>query len=553
MKHIKRILTVLLALAIVTAALPMAVFAGAQHQMTVTLRIEGAAQNFYYDTLTIQYSSANLTVQDLIIYADNNSDAITVVGATGSAPYITDINGDVAGAMGGYSGWLYTVNGEEPPVGVNNYNLKEGDSVVFYYGDPYGVGMQYPVPDVSDIANGVIRFTSMDTTYDSDWNPVVSENPVADMTVVFGGETPVTYVTDKDGKITIEEQYLTAGEHSLSIDKKGDKGVPLVLRLAPDYKVSVPEKPKTMTVKLRIEGINENLFYDDVTVSYTSDSLTVQDMIVYADEQNENLTVVGADGASPYITSINGDAAGTFSGWDGWLFTVNGIEAATGINGVNLADGDSVLFYYGDPYGVGMQYPVIDAAEIDSGVIRFTSNDTTYDGDWNPIVTANPVVGMTVTIGEVTFTTDEDGKIAFDNALLPAGKYSISIDKKAENGLPLILRFAPDAEIDIPELPAANILPGDMDDDGEITVNDALRVLRIAAKLVPVTGEALAICDMDGDGEITVSDALYVLRIAAKLIPAPGGQQPGGDEPGTGKPDSGLTGVMHGDTERVIK
>ena len=61
-------------------------------------------------------------------------------------------------------------------------------------------------------------------------------------------------------------------------------------------------------------------------------------------------------------------------------------------------------------------------------------------------------------------------------------------------------------------------IPGDMDGDGEITVADALTVLRIAAKLVNETPEALRIGDMDGDGEITVGDALTVLRIAAKLV-----------------------------------
>ena len=364
--------------------------------------------------------------------------------------------------------------------------------------------MQYPVPDVSDTANGVIRFTSMDTTYDEQYNPTVTENPVADMTVVFGGETPATYITDEDGKITIEEQYLTAGDHFLSIDKKGDKGVPLVLRLAPDYKVTVPEKPKTMTVKLRIEGINENLFYDDVTVPYTSENLTVQDMIIYADEQNENLTVVGADGASPYITSINGDAAGAFSGWDGWLFTVNGIEAATGINGVNLADGDSVLFYYGDPYGVGMQYPEVDLSEISKRVIRFTSADTSYDLDYTPVVTVNPVAGATVFFEGTEYVTDDEGKITVQRDLLSEGVHAIQIEKKAENGLPLVLRFAPDFTVDIPKITR---IPGDMDDDGEITVSDALAVLRIAAKLAPATYDVIAICDMDKDREITVSDA----------------------------------------------
>ena len=59
---------------------------------------------------------------------------------------------------------------------------------------------------------------------------------------------------------------------------------------------------------------------------------------------------------------------------------------------------------------------------------------------------------------------------------------------------------------------------GDIDLDGEITVADALTVLRIAAQLVEETPEAIQIADMDNDGKITVGDALTVLRIAAKLI-----------------------------------
>ena len=520
MKHIKKLLALILALAIVTASLPMAVFAGAQHQMTVTLRIEGVSQNYYYETLTVQYSSENLTVQDLIIYADNNSDAITVVGATGSSPYITDINGDVAGTLGAYSGWLYTVNGVEPTVGVNGYNLSEGDNVVLYFGDPYGVGMQYPVIDVSEINTGVIRFTSTDTTYDEEWVPVVTENPVIGMTVVIGDKT---FTTDDEGKIVFDNELLPTGNYPLSIDKKDGNGLPLVLRFAPDATIDIPELPAStsqMTVKLRIEGINANLFYDDVTVTYTGEQLSVQDFIIYADEQIEDLTVVGATGTSPYVTVINGDTASTFGGWDGWLYTLNGEELPVGINEAYLKDGDEVLFYYGDPYGVGMQYPVIDLSETEKCVLKFTSTDTTYGEDYAPIITVNPVVGMTVTFDGRDYTTDSDGKIVIERSVFTKGKHAIAIDKKAENGLPLVLRFAPDFSIDIPEI---FFIPGDMNLDGVITVSDALDVLRIAAKLAPVTDDALATSDFDNDGAITVSDALTVLRIAARLVPVPTG------------------------------
>lgn len=59
---------------------------------------------------------------------------------------------------------------------------------------------------------------------------------------------------------------------------------------------------------------------------------------------------------------------------------------------------------------------------------------------------------------------------------------------------------------------------GDVDKDGEITVADALAVLRVAAKASEVDGNMFAVMDMDKDSEITVADALAVLRIAAKLV-----------------------------------
>ena len=52
----------------------------------------------------------------------------------------------------------------------------------------------------------------------------------------------------------------------------------------------------------------------------------------------------------------------------------------------------------------------------------------------------------------------------------------------------------------------------------DLSVADALRVLRVAAGLVESDPEiATAFYDKDGDGDVTVSDALIVLRIAAKL------------------------------------
>ncbi len=63
-------------------------------------------------------------------------------------------------------------------------------------------------------------------------------------------------------------------------------------------------------------------------------------------------------------------------------------------------------------------------------------------------------------------------------------------------------------------------LKGDMDFDGEVTVADALAVLRIAAQLAEQTELSLAVADTDRDDEISVADALQVLRRSVKLISA---------------------------------
>ncbi len=60
-------------------------------------------------------------------------------------------------------------------------------------------------------------------------------------------------------------------------------------------------------------------------------------------------------------------------------------------------------------------------------------------------------------------------------------------------------------------------MKGDFDFDEKITVADALAALRIAAKMVESTDEAIAIGDIDNDGKITVSDSLAILRVAAKM------------------------------------
>ena len=100
------------------------------------------------------------------------------------------------------------------------------------------------------------------------------------------------------------------------------------------------------------------------------------------------------------------------------------------------------------------------------------------------------------------------------------GKYSYSLYRNiVQDGVKgiYIFVFESNNPIFVPMDEGSGAMKGDMDGDGEITVADALRALRIAAKLVNPTEQDIALGDVDNDGEITVADALKILRVAAKL------------------------------------
>ena len=232
---------------------------------------------------------------------------------------------------------------------------------------------------------------------------------------------------------------------------------------------------KTMDLTLRIEGIEENIFYDEVEVPYT-DTLTLQAALAYIDLNDESIRITGVDTA--YITDINGETAGQFGGWDGWLYLVNGAEASVGIDGLQLSDGDSIVLYYGDPFGAGMQYPAADTSDIREGIIRFTSADTTYDADFNATVTVNPVVDATVILSNgnetTNYVTNERGEISMDKAQLVSGAYTLQISKISDAGIPLVLRYAPDYTIKVDV--------ADTDTDSKVTDSDVVAIDGTTAK-----------------------------------------------------------------------
>lgn len=229
------------------------------------------------------------------------------------------------------------------------------------------------------------------------------------------------------------------------------KGIALVLSLAmlAVFSIVAFADDATVSVSLRIEGATECYYYSTVEID---DGATVADVITLADEESDDITVYATESSyGYYLYGINDLYAGSTSvGWDGWLFLVNGESPSVSADYVYVSDGDVIVWYYADPYVSGFQIPVVDISDITDGIIRFTSEDTEYDENWNAVTVTNPVVGATVTYDGETYTTDENGEIEVSLWSVVCGTYSVQIEMYDESGtIPLVLRFAPDYEIEV--------------------------------------------------------------------------------------------------------
>lgn len=244
MKTFKKILSVSLALLMILGCLCLPSFAIGE-KIDVKLRVEGIKACLFYGSVEIDDSASVLDVLKA-------APGIEITASESEyGAYVTAINGEKEKTFGGWDGWLTMVNGEEPQVSVDKQIVKDSDSVIVYYGDPYGEGFYFPTADTSKLSDGILTFTTTVTVYDEQWNPTQTTETIKDYSIQWGygdGKT-VTLTSDENGVVTIAKDYLQAGEHSVQISKTAENGLPQVLRFAPDYTVTVGKKSVFDSIK----------------------------------------------------------------------------------------------------------------------------------------------------------------------------------------------------------------------------------------------------------------------------------------------------------------
>ncbi len=241
MKMFKKSLSIVLAVMMLIGCMAV-VASAADEKLTVSLRVEGVTQCFYYSDVEVKKGE---TVFDVFLRVDENDDDFSIkYMGEGESAFIYDINGLKGGSYTilGWDGWSYKVDGVAPDFGVGKYKLNGGEEIVMYYGDEWKTGMQFPKINTENLSKGIVSLTSLDQVYDETTSTMIEkENPVSGCILIWGcnGKT-IKVVSDENGNCKIPYKYITAGKHSVQIEKydAGNK-LPTVLRFAPDYTLSV--------------------------------------------------------------------------------------------------------------------------------------------------------------------------------------------------------------------------------------------------------------------------------------------------------------------------
>ncbi|MEK4044912.1 S-layer homology domain-containing protein [Paenibacillus sp. FSL H8-0048] len=199
-----------------------------------------------------------------------------------------------------------------------------------------------------------------------------------------------------------------------------------------------PVKNPQVSVAVTVEGPNGTLAEGSV---YAGNVLKALEKTAAA----KRLALVNE--AGNYVTGIGGVIAGTFGGYDGWMYVVARggawIYPSVGMGDFALEENDRIVVYYG-----GDNTQVVDAVTVTPAQpqpgqdlkVQVTQkqwvwNEATFTSD--PVT--SPAAGVQVTIGGKTAVTDAAGVAALAGGL-PANKYTLTVTGYLKDKTPAIVR-----------------------------------------------------------------------------------------------------------------
>ena len=171
-----------------------------------------------------------------------------------------------------------------------------------------------------------------------------------------------------------------------------------------------------------IEGAEGNIALTSGTFAKDG-TVTVADVLKAIDEADDTLEITGIDDG--YITTVNGLTAGTFGGYDGWMYAVKYYTALddgtigmsidvpmVGVGDYKIEDSCVIVLYYGD-YGI----PFAETDVDETGMINLVTYTPVYAEDYSVSdFTKAPLAEGTFTF--VPVTTEEEGNEVLGEAIV---------------------------------------------------------------------------------------------------------------------------------------
>ncbi|WP_019913380.1 DUF4430 domain-containing protein [Paenibacillus sp. HW567] len=245
------------------------------------------------------------------------------------------------------------------------------------------------------------------------------------------------------------------------------------------YDFSTPVVPNPLVfVPLVIEGPEGTLGEGK---AYASNALDALEQVALA----KGLKLTNPSGS--YVTGIGGISAGTYGGYDGWMYAVSRggewVNPDVGMKDFKLKDSDRLLVYY-----AGSDTQLVDKVTLSKAQPRegeaFSVNVTKKTWVWdNDTSTSSPVTanaaGVQVTIGNKAVTTDKDGKAVFAEGL-PEGDYTLSVTGYIPGNAPSVAKYSQDLKVTARNVTATLSVEGPQGPviDGTLKAYTALEALK---------------------------------------------------------------------------
>lgn len=221
MKKFKRILTLLIAVTFVTAAVPCTASAAQAANVNMTISVAGSIEAACESVSVTDTNGNGFTDIDDALYSIHKKYSKAYKSEdTSYGPAITCLWGDESGAYG------YYLNDKLVMTNLNE-KINEGDYIAAYvFKDAAGYSDSYAYFDKKTVRQNIgndkeytFTLTAKHTGFDENWNTV--ELPLAEATVKAGGK--VLGSTDANGQIEIT---LEKGSYVITAEKDGTVLVP---------------------------------------------------------------------------------------------------------------------------------------------------------------------------------------------------------------------------------------------------------------------------------------------------------------------------------------